>query len=52
MEALGDTGLLAGGEDLMVSLDDFTVHGLVGEGEFGKVSRQTNEPAAQPTPVP
>ena len=50
MEALGDTGLLAGGEDLMVSLDDFTVHGLVGEGEFGKVSRQTN--LAQPTPVP
>ena len=38
----GGADLLAGGEDLMVSLDDFTVHGLVGEGEFGKVSRQTN----------
>ena len=29
-----------GGEEgeVKVSLEDFTVHGLVGEGEFGKVS--------------
>ena len=29
---------LGGEEEVKVSLEDFTVHGIVGEGEFGKVS--------------